>query len=470
MAEDPKDLLPTQLEQNPSLVDGVTQDTRDKMRSQVDSIMEVFLSVLPSNYISKVTGPYYTVQFQAAAEQIAKFQITAQEVFADAVYGWTRPEFLHQILGSLVFPDGSAGLPVIEGDLSYREFLRRMVVLLLQGATKTTIQEGVELLTDAEVEILERGILRRRYGAATGYGPEDQFVFEINVSNLVGALSDGTFYAATGSQDTIDIAGFPIPGGDSSIIPIYGFPDDPFTFIENLRLVMRALKPAHMLYDLRFLFRDAFGELFTDDLSWEMDSYYYADFRKYCLGAKNITSDVGETLVVRSLFSDPTRVFSLVHAGAKLMVLTGTNAIGRPYRVSEVRVFPVGDDSTARAYTTSPTGLTGTATVSGSDLEDPLQDFGLAVEGEILTFSEGPNAGRYRLSVLLGLNGGPVGGTVPPVGWTYTKVRASPSLLRIDTRMPVVATGQSYTLTVDRLGVQVPQEVDSEDASVYFYL
>jgi hypothetical protein len=470
MPEDPKDLFPSQLTQNPSPVQIPTQDRRDKERSQVDRIMEVFLAILPSNYVSKVTGPYYSVQYQAAAEQIAKFQITAQEVFSDGIYGWTRPEFIHQILGSLVFPDASDGLPDIEGDLSYREFLRRMVVLLLQGATKQTIQGGVELLTDAAVEILERGILRRRYGAASGYGPEDQFVFEINVSNLVGAVSDGTFYPQTGAQDVIEIDDFPVPIDDNSLIPIYGFPDDPFTFIENLRLVMRALKPAHTLYDLRFLFRDSFGEIFTEEMSWEMDSYYYEDLRKYCLGAKNITSEAGETLVDRSLFSDPTRDFSLVHPGAKLMVLTGLNALGRPYRVAEVRTFPVGDDTTARAYTTSPTGLTGTATVSDSDIEDPLQDFGQAVEGEILTFTEGPNAGDYRLSVLLGLYGGPVGGTVPPVPWSYTRVRAAPSLLRIDTRMPTAATGQTYTVTVDRLGVQVPQEVSGEDASIYFYL
>jgi hypothetical protein len=470
MAEDPKDLFPTQLSQNPSLVEKDTQDRRDKVQVQVDSIMEVFYSVLPSNYISQVKGPYYTIQFQAAAEQIAEFQITAQEAFSDAIYGWTRPEFIHQILGSLVFPDASEGLPDIDGDLSYREFLRRMVVLLLQGATKDTIQGGVELLTDAAVEILERGILRRQYGAASGYGPEDQFVFEINISDLVGVLSDGTFYPVTGAEDVVEIGGFPVPIDDNSVIPIYGFPDDPFKLVDNLRLVMTALKPAHNLYDMRFLFRDAFGDMFTEEMTWDMDTYYYADFRKYCLGAKNITSDSGDTLTDRSLFSDPTRVFSLVHVGADLMVLTGPNAVGRPYRVGEVLVFPVGDDSTARAYTTSPTGLTGTATVSGSDIEDPLQDFGPAVEGEILTFTEGPNAGNYRLSVLLGLYGGPVGGTDVPVGWTYTRVRAAPSLLRIDTRMPETTTGQSYTVTVDRLGVQVPQEIVGEDASVYFYL
>jgi len=134
MADRPsdKDFLPWLIDQNPSLVGFDSQSKKDRIREQVDRIMEVFYQLLPSNYVSQVQGPHYTMRFQAAAEQIAEIQITAQEVLADGYWEYTRPEFLHQILGSLVFPDSEAdGLPVIAGDLSYREFLRRMVELLL---------------------------------------------------------------------------------------------------------------------------------------------------------------------------------------------------------------------------------------------------------------------------------------------------------------------------------------------------
>jgi len=139
--------------------------------------------------------------------------------------------------------------------------------------------------------------------------------------------------------------------------------------------------------------------------------------------------------------------------------------IGR-YRVTDVRAFPLGTDTTPRAYTTSPTGLSGTATISGDCLEDSTQNFGLAVEGELITFLAGPNSGTYRLKMLLGNTGGTVGLTAGPA----TRARIAMSLLRLDRRMRYAASGQAYTVTVDRLGVQVPHSVAGEDATVHFIL
>lgn len=459
MADKPADktMLPSLLEQNPAPVDKPSQDRIDAERSQVDRIMEVFLQLLPSNYVAQVQGPFYTLRYQAAAEQIAKFQITAQEVYADSVYDFTRSEFLYQILGALVFPDAQTdGWPDIDGDLSYRQFLKRMVVLLLQGATKKTIKEGVELLTDATVEVIEKVIEDRQLKGDSAWGFDDQFSFEINVED----------------ERTIIV-------GDQTIT-LPDFPDDPITLIRNVGIVLRALKPAHTLYDFRFLFREDFGPLFTDTYSFKWENYYYEDFRRYCLGAKRIYGTNGETLTDRTLFSDPTRDFTSVQVGALLTILSGPNSIhvggieGTPassdeghvgrYRVEEILVFPVGTDPVAREYTTSPTGLTGTATVTGDVIEDDSQNWALAQEGEILTFSDGPNAGRYRLKTVLGNEGGPVGFAPGP----GTKVRPAMSLLRIRRRMSRAVTGQEYEVVVDRLGKQVPQEVNGEDATVFF--
>jgi hypothetical protein len=153
-----------------------------------------------------------------------------------------------------------------------------------------------------------------------------------------------------------------------------------------------------------------------------------------------------------------------VQPGAILRIDAGVNA--GTYEVVEVRVFPLGTDTTARAYTTSPTGLTGTATVSGDTITDSGQDFGAAVEGEVLTFTAGPNAGSYRLETLLGSNGGLVGFATGPA----TQVRPSPCILRVSKRMPAAATGQTYLVDVDRLGMRTPKTITNEDASEQFYL
>ena len=437
-----KDLLPSLIDQNPAPDDTNSQDRINAVRSQVDRIMSVFLQLLPSNYVSTVPGPAYTLQYQAIAERIADFQITAQEIFADASYDYTRTEFLYRILGALVFPDApTQGYPEIEGDLSYREFLRRMVVLLLQGSTAMTLKEGVELLTDADVEVIERAVVARSMppGSTPWSSAENQHVVEINVSQ------------DNGTQ----------------------FPDDPFRLQRNVLLVMRALKPAHVLYDYRHVMKESFGPLFEAEVSFNWQNYYYDDLRRYWYGARRVAGTAGVTRTDRTLFSDSTLSFWSIRPGCELTVLTGPNSInasatdggyvGR-YRVVEVLAFPVSVDATPRPYTTSPTGLTGTATVNGDVVRDPLQDWANAVEGEVLTFTSGPNAGSYRLNTILGNNGGPLG-TAPGPG---TRCRVSPGILRVTPRMRTAATGQSYEVTIDRLGVQTTQTVLQENVSMFF--
>jgi len=441
--------LPRVLDQNPAPVDLTGQDYIDKRRQQVDQVMGVFLQILPSNYVSQVTGPLYTIQMQAAAEVIADLQMQAQESLADTFYDYTRSEFLFQILGTLVFPDaGTDGYPDLKGDLTYREFLQEMVKLLLQGATRDVQEAGLELLSDANFDVVSKVLASRhekkkvwnpdtgRWDEVPGstWGLDDQFEFEINVN-----YTD------------------PVTG-------LQRFPPDPFVLQENARIVLRALKPAHTIYDYRHLFTEVFGTLFTAEVSWDISNYYYDDFRRYCCGAKSVTGVAGETLTDRRLFSDVTREFDQIAPESILEVTSGNN-VGT-YRVAEVLAFPVGTEVTARAYTTSPTGLSGSGVVTDGDIEDASQDWSLAVEGEVLTFTEGPNAGNYRLKWVLGNEGGPVGQAAGP----GTKVRVALCLLRLQKRMGYALTGQSYTVSVDRLGVQEPRSVDGEDATLFFVL
>jgi hypothetical protein len=444
MANQPEDkvMLPSLIMQNPAPFEKDSQGRKDVVRDQVDRIMEAFLQVLPSNYVSQISGPFYTIQLQAMAEQIAEFQITAQEVMADSVFDYTRSEVLFQIIGSLVFPDAAVtGYPDLEGDLTYRTFLQRMVQLLLQGATAATIKSGVGLLTEATVEIIEKGVLARK-NPGSAWGSDDMFTFEVNINQLNSL-------------------------GDSE------FPTDPIALQNNVALVLRALKPAHTLYDYRHVFKETFTPVFSDVVSYNLTDYHYHDLRKYWQGAVQITGTAGETLTDRTLFNDPTRDFSSILPGAELTILTGPNSIQLTstsegyeghFQISEVRYFPVGDDSIARAYTTSPTGLTGFVTVVGDMLVDLSQDWSLAEEGEILTLLTGPNAGSYRLKTVAGLYGGPVGKAVGP----GTQVIVAPSMLRLRTRMKVAATGQSYTLVVDRAGVQAPRR-EIEDVGAFFH-
>jgi hypothetical protein len=438
-ADNKTSLLPFNLEQNPAPDAETGQDFQRQKQGLTNEIMTTFLAVLPSNYVSLTNGPWYTLQFQAIAEQLAAIQILGGEVNKDSDFDFTRPEFLWEVLGTIVFPAATerGGAPLIEGDIDYRAFLHKMVLLLLDGSTAATIETGAECLTSSNVTLVEKFLNSVQRNPDGAWGIDNQFEFELNVE------------------------GFPTGA-------------DPFTFQDNLDLVLEALKPAHTLAELAFIFRDEFGDIFDDSsavtldggMSWQMDVYYYDDLRKNCYGAKQI-SGTGDTLADRTLFTDPDVSYLNITAGAELEVTAGVNA-GR-YRVIDVRAFPVGDDATARAYTTSPSGLSGTATVEGDVVADSTQNWALAVEGELLTFTAGPNVGSYRLDVLLGPLGGPLGD--PLAIGPADEVRVAPSILRVDSRMPTASlTGQTYTVSVDRLGVRAPKMRTSEDVSGQFYL
>lgn len=585
MADDEK-IITSFIDQNPSEVDPSSQDFLNKKRSLVEKILETFKDLLPSNYISQTTGPYYTVQFQAIAEQLAILQITIQEIFKDLSFDFTRSEFLYQFIGSLVFPDvDETGFPELEGDLTFRNFFSNMVELLIQGATLDSVEKGIELLTDADVDIIEKYLAARNTKNSL-WGLDEQFEFEINISG----------------EDCLD------------------FPEDPFILQRNIILVLRALKPAHTIYTYRNLFKESFGTLFEDSYDWEYEDHFYDDTRKYCDGAKNITggerllfsdsgqgfsgniffsdnsvdfftsmikpgnvlviedtlsegayevvqvntsteievtpsfpatfssanwvilnSSGGDTLEDRFLFSDANRSFKNIRPYSYLKILpvaehsngsviensnsfidTATNFIALSaqegdtlkiavgpnsgtytisqviskteielsssfsttestiswslfspntgeYRIREILSVPLPNDSTNRAYETFPSGLNGTLVVEDGIFRDTSTsptDFSTAVPGEILVIEHGPNKGSYRLEYIPGEDGGPLGISTS----VSDKVVPSLSILRLDKRMPVTATGQPYNIEVDRLGVQIPKKVCREDVSVYFAL
>ena len=522
---DPKNILPGMMTQNPAPFTADSQDRKTAVRSQVDRIVATLIKSLPSNYVSQVQGPFYTMQLQAVAEVIADFQVTAQEIFADSSYDFTRSEVLFQILGSLVFPDANTtnGWPTIDGDVSYRTFLQRMVALLLQGSTKNSIQGGIEALTNASVQVIERAVAARQLkGDHSAWGPGDQFTFEVNVTGsrtfpVVGETHTITssltfpldelsidpttvriwsldrlteYYGSYSYGITRDFSLIPedeaahltveltedsrLVSGVSVLVDytrsIDDFAKNPYTLQKNVAIVMRALKPAHTLYDYRNLFHEVFSPLVKDEIvqQFDLSLFKYEDERKYWLGVHAITSLSGETLIDRSLFRDTSRDFSGVPAGSTLSILAGANTGN--YTVKEVRVFPVGDDPIPRPYTTSPTGLSGYLTVSGSDVTDldPTHDFSTVVEDEILTITSGPNAGSYRIYALGGLDGGVLGRFTPPVGAQYLTVRLATSLIRINGWMPQALASQSYRVGVDRLGAQDPHSEIHEDASAFF--
>lgn len=484
--------------QNPAPFPLEGQVDESRVRALSDQIVRVFLNSLPSNYVSQSKGPYYAQQFQAAAEELARIQVASEDAYEDVDFDFTRSEVLWQFLAGLVFPDGAlAGIPDLQGDVTYREFLKKMVLLLLRGSKTITLLEGVEALTDAEVSVFDKAAYIGLPGVGWGLG--DRFTFEVNVAKTrrttvwddtttpnfdhyhtvkINAVGEGTttdtvWTGATGTDHTHAITGF-LPDsvsatgiGSHTHDLLSSFPDLPVELEKNVRLVLKALRPAHTLYDYRNLFRETYRQAFTDDSATRFDlaPYYYDDLRKYCTGVKAVGSANGTVLSDRYTLND-TVSFRAVRVGAAFVTLDINDVVTGQYQVREVLEFPYGNDPVARAYTTAPTGLSGTAIVLDGAIVDGAQDWAGAVPGEVLTFASGPNAGSYTLETLLGLNGGALGVALGPA----TEVRPAPSFVRMTPRFPTAGGGVRYSIVVDRLGVRTPITVTNEDVTDQFYL
>ena len=418
--------IPYSSNQNPS--SNPTKEGQEyltRKQQLVTDILKAFRTVLPSNYVALTNGPFYSLQFQAMAEQLATLQLSTTEVYKDSNWDFTRPDFLWQVLGSLVFPGNDSGIPQIDGDIEYREFLKSMVLNLLKGATKSSLVGGANSLDEnVIVTIVERYLSTAPRNPNGGYTIEDQFFIDVFAE---------------------------------------GFSQDPFGFQENLEKVLSALKPAHVLYGFSFLFQDAFGTIANDTggLSLDLESYYYDDMRKWCIGAERIFSTC-DVLPQRNIISDPSVSFESIRKGSIFTITEGINK--GSYKVLQQVFFLQGLDSTPRAYNLSSGGSGTLYVLDDKTLHDPSRDWGLLGVDEVLTILSGPNAGKYRISRVLGSTGGFLGD--PGISGSYARI--APSHLKLSTRIPFEETGVEYKVEVDRLGVQTPRVVTGEVVTTQF--
>jgi len=231
---------------------GKEYQLRLTQRSQV--IFSNLMNLLPSNYISTVQGPSYTLEIKAVAVELAKIELALEDVALDTDFSNTRSDFLYSIIGYLVFLNGRLPSTSFD-DQGFKQFLLSVIKIYFQGSIPTSIQEGVQLFISDNVTITENYLLIR--AGASGYDISDQFGFQISIDALGG------------------------------------FPSDVFTVDYNVRLILSIIRPAHTLFTIRYVFRDSYnpnpdqGGKILDTSRWRLSNYYYEDFRKYSQGLKD---------------------------------------------------------------------------------------------------------------------------------------------------------------------------------------
>jgi hypothetical protein len=217
------------------------------------TIFSALLNLLPSNYISAVEGPNYTLELKAVAVELAKIELALEDVNTDLDYTRTRAEFLYSFIGYLVFLNGR--IPPLEFDDSeFRKFLLNLIRIYFQGSIPKSLKDATALFLTEDFTILENFLLQR--AGTSGLDISDQFGFQISVT-------------ATGT-----------------------FPPEIFQVESSIRIILDIVRPAHTLFTIRYIFTDNYNPneptgRILDASRWRMASYYYEDYRSYWSGLRD---------------------------------------------------------------------------------------------------------------------------------------------------------------------------------------
>ena len=229
---------------------GKEYNLRVLQRAQV--IFTNLLNLLPSNYISAIQGPNYTIELKAIAVELAKIEVALEDVDLDRDFNYTRTEFLQSIIGYLLFINGR--IPPLEfNDEEFRRFFLSLIKIYFQGSIPTSIADAVALFITKEFTVTENFLLVR--AGASGLDISDEFGFQVDI------FTSGTF------------------------------PEDMFRLDSALRIILDLIRPAHTIFRIRYIFTDTYnpndGGGVLDAMRWHMATYYYEEFRVYCTGIRD---------------------------------------------------------------------------------------------------------------------------------------------------------------------------------------
>lgn len=232
---------------------GKEYNLRLLQRSQ--TIFTTLLNLLPSNYVSAIEGPNYTVEMKAVAVELARIELALEDINADGQYSTTRSDFLYSIVGYLLLVNNKLP-PLVYSDEEFRKFLLNLIRIYFQGSIPDSMKDVVDLFLDGDITVDENFLLVR--GGASGLDISDQFGFSVDVL---------------------------APSGG-------GFPPDVFDNDSATRQIMDLMRPAHTLFRIRYIFTDEYipndeiGRI-LDSMRWDMAIYYYDDFRSYWRGVRD---------------------------------------------------------------------------------------------------------------------------------------------------------------------------------------
>ena len=205
-----------------------------RLAQRAQAIFNTLMQLLPSNWISTVKGPNYTIELNAVAYELARLELSLEDVNTDQAFATVRTDFLYQVIGYMLF---NGQLPSLDySDIEFRKFFITLIGIYFQGAVPAAIEAAANLLFDQLATTYENFLLVRQ--GASGLDISDEFGFRIDI-------------ACTNNE----------------------FPANTFMNDAALRMILQIIRPAHTLYQLRYVFQDVYpSDSITDTSNWKLDS------------------------------------------------------------------------------------------------------------------------------------------------------------------------------------------------------
>jgi hypothetical protein len=226
-----------------------------RLLQRAQTIFTNLLNLMPSNYVSAVQGPNYTIELKAVAVELARIELALEDVNRDREFSTTRSDFLYSIVGYLMLVNGRL-LPLEYSDEEFKSFLLNLLRIYFQGSVPESMADVVKLFFTGDIRVTEDFLLVR--AGASGLDISDQFSFDVDV-----------------------------------VIPLGGgFPPNVFQNDAVIRMILDLTRPAHTLFRIRYIFSDKYipndtvGRI-LDAMRWHLGAYYYDDFRAYWQGIRD---------------------------------------------------------------------------------------------------------------------------------------------------------------------------------------
>lgn len=189
------------------------------LREVTSNIQARLLRNLPSNY-PRTTNTNLALLYKGIAEEIARLQVSLSDINLDQYHENTRTKYLYQILGDLLFL-GERSINERLTDAQYRDYLIKVRNAYLGGSGKDNLESSISDILGLPVELKEIYLELRKPDTVYRLKDTNKIFFDILMDSVSASSNIGQL-------------------------------------LEDIRFFISLIRPAHVLYDTRLIWTDAF--------------------------------------------------------------------------------------------------------------------------------------------------------------------------------------------------------------------